>query len=74
MNTLQDTVRAQFEVNKKQKARLRNHRRISEDFEDPVYGSYSGQLPGEMFALPRSCLVNRVSRSHFGPIRTKPFP
>ncbi|KAG8694211.1 hypothetical protein FRC09_009993 [Ceratobasidium sp. 395] len=43
MNTLQDTVRAQFEVNKKQKARLRNNRRISEEFED--YGGYAGRLP-----------------------------
>ncbi|KAG9119877.1 hypothetical protein FRC07_004883 [Ceratobasidium sp. 392] len=43
MTTLQDTVRAQFEVNKKQKAKLRNNRRISEDFED--YGGYTGRLP-----------------------------
>ncbi|KAG8718514.1 hypothetical protein FRC08_005113 [Ceratobasidium sp. 394] len=43
MNTLQDTVRAQFEVNKKQKARLRSNRRISEDYED--YGGYTGRLP-----------------------------
>ncbi|KAG9102132.1 hypothetical protein FRC06_002290 [Ceratobasidium sp. 370] len=43
MNTLQDTVRAQFEVNKKQKAKLRNNRRISEDFED--YSGYTGRLP-----------------------------
>ncbi|CEL59673.1 Protein phosphatase 1 regulatory subunit 12C OS=Homo sapiens GN=PPP1R12C PE=1 SV=1 [Rhizoctonia solani AG-1 IB] len=46
MNTLQDTVRAQFEVNKKQKAaRLRNNRRISEDdFEDIGYGGYPGRF------------------------------
>jgi hypothetical protein len=49
MNTLQDTVRAQFEVNKKQKAaRLRNNRRISEDdFEDIGYGGYPGRFAGE---------------------------
>ncbi|KAJ1308778.1 hypothetical protein OPQ81_004468 [Rhizoctonia solani] len=45
MNTLQDTVRAQFEVNKKQKAaRLRNNRRMSDDdFEEITYG---GGYPG----------------------------
>ncbi|CAE6424375.1 unnamed protein product [Rhizoctonia solani] len=46
MNTLQDTVRAQFESNKKQKAaRLRSHRRISEDDpEDIGYASYPGRF------------------------------
>ncbi|QRV87374.1 ankyrin repeats [Ceratobasidium sp. AG-Ba] len=43
MNTLQDTVRVQFENNKKQKAMMRNNRRISEDFED--YGRYTSRLP-----------------------------
>ncbi|CAE7228706.1 unnamed protein product [Rhizoctonia solani] len=47
MNTLQDTVRAQFEVNKKQKAeRLRNLRRTSDDeFEDVGYNGYPGRFP-----------------------------
>lgn len=53
MNTLQDTVRAQFEVNKKQKAaRLRNNRRISEDdFEDLGYGGYPRRFSGVSYPL-----------------------
>ncbi|CAE6464546.1 unnamed protein product [Rhizoctonia solani] len=47
MNTLQDTVRALFEANKKQKAALlRNHRRISEDGElDDGYTGYPSRFP-----------------------------
>ncbi|CUA70079.1 Protein phosphatase 1 regulatory subunit 12B [Rhizoctonia solani] len=46
MTTLQDTVRVQFEVNKKQKAaRLRNRRASDEDLEDISYGGYPGRFP-----------------------------